>query len=82
MEAHDLMGPMVDRILKIPCKFQMANHKVKSEENQGSNATIGAIYLGWVCKFIVQAPTFEMGLKEEEPTLIHVIQATNGGSIA
>jgi len=25
---------------------------------------------------------FKMGLKEEEPTLIHVIQATNGGGIA
>jgi hypothetical protein len=27
-------------------------------------------------------PTFKIGLKEEEPTLIHVIQATDGGGIA
>jgi hypothetical protein len=26
--------------------------------------------------------TFKIGLKEEEPTLVHVIQATDGGSIA
>jgi hypothetical protein len=29
-----------------------------------------------------KTPTFKMGLKEEESTLIHVIQATDGGSIA
>jgi hypothetical protein len=29
-----------------------------------------------------KAPTFKMGLKEEEPALIHVIQATDGGGIA
>jgi hypothetical protein len=29
-----------------------------------------------------KTPTFKMGMKEEEPTLIHVIQATNGGDIA
>jgi hypothetical protein len=29
-----------------------------------------------------KTPTFKMDLKEEEPTLIHVIQATDGGSIA
>jgi len=29
-----------------------------------------------------KTPTFKMGLKEEEPTLIHVIQATDGGGIA
>jgi hypothetical protein len=26
--------------------------------------------------------TFKMGLKEEEPALIHVIQVTDGGGIA
>jgi hypothetical protein len=34
-----VMGTMVDRILMIPCK-------VKSEEDQRSNARIGAIHLG------------------------------------
>jgi hypothetical protein len=29
-----------------------------------------------------KTPAFKMGLKEEEPTLIHVIQVTDGGSIA
>jgi hypothetical protein len=29
-----------------------------------------------------KTPTFKMGLKEEEPALIHVIQATEGGGIA
>jgi len=29
-----------------------------------------------------KTPTFKMGLKEEESTLIHVIQATDGGGIA
>jgi hypothetical protein len=29
-----------------------------------------------------KAPTFKMGLKEEELALIHVIQATDGGGIA
>jgi len=29
-----------------------------------------------------KTPTFKMDLKEEEPTLIHVIQATDGGGIA
>jgi hypothetical protein len=29
-----------------------------------------------------KTPTFKMGLKEEEPALIHVIQATKGNGIA
>jgi hypothetical protein len=29
-----------------------------------------------------KTPTFKMELKEEEPTLIHVIQVTDGGGIA
>jgi hypothetical protein len=29
-----------------------------------------------------KTPTFNKGLKEEEPALIHVIQATDGGGIA
>jgi hypothetical protein len=28
-----------------------------------------------------KTPTFKIGLKEEEPTLIHVIQATDGSNI-
>jgi uncharacterized protein YktB (UPF0637 family) len=29
-----------------------------------------------------KTPAFKMGLKEEELTLIHVVQATDGGGIA
>lgn len=29
-----------------------------------------------------KTPTFKMGFKEEEPALIHVIQAIEGGGIA
>jgi hypothetical protein len=29
-----------------------------------------------------KTPTLKMGLKKEEPALIHVIQATEGGGIA
>jgi hypothetical protein len=53
---------MVDRILKNHCKFQWANHKVRSEEDQGSNAWIGAIHLGRVCKFIEQDSNIQYGL--------------------
>jgi len=54
---------MVGRILKIPYKFQMANHKVKGEEDQGGNARIGAIHLGRVCKFIEQDSNIQDGLE-------------------
>jgi hypothetical protein len=44
---------------------------------------IGAIHLGRVFKNLSsKTPTFNMGLKEEEPSLIHVIQATDGDGIA
>jgi hypothetical protein len=70
-----MMRNMVDQILKIPCKF-------KSEEDQGSNARIGAIHLGRVCKFIEQGPNIQDGLERRRTSLIHVIQAIDGGGIA
>jgi hypothetical protein len=41
-----LMGPMVDRILKILCKFQMGQSQGQEQEDQESNARIDAIHLG------------------------------------
>uniref|UniRef100_A0A2N9FCV1 Reverse transcriptase domain-containing protein n=1 Tax=Fagus sylvatica TaxID=28930 RepID=A0A2N9FCV1_FAGSY len=41
-----MMGTKVGLALKILCKFQWANYKIKSQEDQGSNARIGAIHLG------------------------------------
>jgi hypothetical protein len=58
-----LMGPMVDRILKILCKFQMGQSQGQEQEDQESNARIDAIHLGWVCKFIEQNPNIQDGLE-------------------
>jgi Leucine-rich repeat (LRR) protein len=77
-----LMGPMVGRILKIPYKFQMG--QLQSQWQKIKEAMQGFVQSTWAefANLSSKTPTFKMDLKEEEPTLIHVIQATDGGGIA
>jgi hypothetical protein len=44
----------------------------------------GLVQSTWAefANLLSKAPTFNMGLKEEEPALIHMIQATDRGDIA
>jgi hypothetical protein len=68
---HQLMGPIVDRILKIPCKFQMGQsqgqewRRSRKQCKDWCNPLGPSLQIYWAL--------INMGLKEEEPTLIHVI---------
>jgi hypothetical protein len=56
----------------------------KSRAKKIKEAMQGLVQSTWAkfANLSSKTPTFKMGLKEEEPTLIHVIQATDGGGIA
>ena len=60
------MGTKVGLALKILCKFQMANYKIKSQEE-------GLVQFTW--DEASKRPTIKVGLKEGELILIHLIQA-------
>jgi hypothetical protein len=62
--TYRLDGPHGRPDLKDPLQVSDgANHKVKSEEDQGSNARIGAIHLARVCKFIEQDSNIQNALQ-------------------
>jgi hypothetical protein len=56
----------------------------RSRAKKIKEAMKGLVQSTWVefANLSSKTPTFKIGLKEVEPTLIHVIQATDGGSIA
>jgi len=56
----------------------------RSRAKKIKEAMQGLVQSTWVefANLSSKTPAFKMGLKEEEPTLIHVIQVTDGGSIA
>jgi uncharacterized protein (DUF2249 family) len=56
----------------------------KSRAKKIKEAMQGLVQSTWAefANLSSETSTFKMGLKEEEPTLIHVIQATYGGGIA
>jgi len=56
----------------------------RSRAKKIKEAMQGLVQFTWAefANLSSQTPTFNMGLKEEEPTFIHLIQATDGGCIA
>jgi hypothetical protein len=56
----------------------------RSRAKKIKEAMQGLVQSTWAefANLLSKTPTFKMGFKEEEPTLINVIQATDGGSIA
>jgi hypothetical protein len=56
----------------------------RSKAKKIKEAMQGLVQSTWAkfANLLSKTPTFKMGLKEEEPALIHVIQATDGGGIA
>jgi hypothetical protein len=72
------MGTMVDRILKILCKFQM--NQSQGQERRRSRKRLVQFTWAKFSNLWSKTPTFKMGLKEEESALMHVIQATDGGA--
>jgi hypothetical protein len=56
----------------------------RSRAKKIKEAIQGLVQSTWAkfAKLSSKTPAFKMGLKEEEPTLIHMIQATDGGGIA
>jgi hypothetical protein len=77
-----VMGPMVDQILKILTSSRWAI--TRSRAKKIKEAMQGLVQSTWAefANLSRKTLTFKIGLKEEEPTLVHVIQATDGGSIA
>jgi hypothetical protein len=53
----------------------------KSRAKKIKEAMEGLVQSTWAefANLSSKTPTFKMGLKEEEPTFIHVIQTTDGG---
>jgi hypothetical protein len=62
----DLMGPMVDRILKIHCKFQMGPI-TRSRAKKIKEAMQGLVQSTWLefANLSSKTPTFKMRFKEE-----------------
>jgi hypothetical protein len=56
----------------------------RSRAKKIKEAMKGLVQSTWAefTNLLSKTPIFKIGLKEEEPTLIHVIQATEGGGIA
>jgi len=73
-----LMGTMVDP-LQVP-----DGPITRSRAKNIKEAMKKLVQSTWAefANLLSKTPTFNMGLKEEEPALIHVIQATDGGGIA
>jgi hypothetical protein len=76
-------GPHGRPNLKDP--LQVPNGPItRSRAKKIKEAMQGLVQSTWAefANLSSKTPTFNMGLKQEEPALIHVIQATDGGSIA
>jgi len=77
-----MMGTMVPN-LKDP--LQVADVPIiRSRAKKIKEAMKGLVQSTWAefANLSSKTPTFKMGLKEDEPTLIHVIQAAEGGNLA
>jgi hypothetical protein len=75
----EMMGPMVDRILKIPYKFQMGQSQGQERRRSRKQCKDWCNPLGPSLQ--IYRARLNMGLKKE-PALIHVIQSIDGGGIA
>lgn len=73
-----MMGTMVDRVLKIPCKIKMDQSQGQKLRRAMKQCKDWYNPLG---SSLSKTPTFKMGLNKEEPPLINVIQATKLGGI-
>jgi hypothetical protein len=82
LRRRGMMGTMVPN-LKDP--LQVADVPIiRSRAKKIKEAMKGLVQSTWAefANLSSKTPTFKMGLKEDEPTLIHVIQAAEGGNLA